>query len=58
MFGHLCGHLPPEVENFELFASFWNDFTVKKTGDAPPEGTTGVSNRATARSKFGVAAGR
>ena len=29
LFGPPAGLLPPEAENFELFASFWSDFTVK-----------------------------
>ena len=32
------------------------DFCSEKTGDAPPEGAIGVSNRAAALSKFGVEA--
>ena len=29
LFGPPAGLLPPEAENFELFASFWSDFTVQ-----------------------------
>ena len=29
LFGPPAGLLPPEAENFELFASFWDDFAVK-----------------------------
>ena len=29
LFGPPAGLLPPEAENFELFALFWSDFTVQ-----------------------------